>query len=158
MRRKEFMYDLADEKIAKHPIYPRHNSKLLLYKNGEISSQHFYDLPHLLPKSCQLIVNNAKVIPARIFCKKPTGAGIEIFLLEPIGDYLSTFANTNSVVWKVLVGNKKRWKEGSIADIGNLCSVNWVNRDENIVSITTRDDLSNRSNVVVVFWIVSSID
>lgn len=135
MKRKEFEYNLPTQNIATKPKEPRHHSKLLHFKNGMIEDRTFYQLPQLLPEGCQLIINNAKVIPARIFCQKPTGAKVEVFLLEPLGDYLESFSKTQMVQWKVLVGNKKRWKDGSVQDIANLCTISWLDRAENTVRI-----------------------
>lgn len=137
MKLTDFIYDLPDMQIAKEPIYPRDSSKLLCFKDGKISHKHFYNISEMLPRGAQLIVNNAKVIPARIMCKKETGAEIEIFLLEPAMDYEQVFASTSISTWKVMVGNKKRWKEGQIIQSkNNLCQVNWKSREDNIVEIS----------------------
>jgi S-adenosylmethionine:tRNA ribosyltransferase-isomerase len=147
MNRTEFLYDLPDKQIAKHPVNPRHNSKLLQHKHGTISHHSFLELDQLIPEKSQLVMNNAKVIPARIHCQKPTGASIEIFLLEPIDDYETCFSATDSCQWHVLVGNKKRWKEGSIFDISNRLEIRWVDRENNTVELKWKNGTSFSSLV-----------
>jgi len=136
LHKNDYQYHLPEDRIAKFPVVPRHNSKLLEYKMGIINDFHFYDLPNLLPADTTLIMNNAKVIPARIFCKKTTGAIVEVFLLQPDGDYLSAFANTESSNWFALIGNKKRWKEGAVASLNGLLTITWVERASNLVKVT----------------------
>ena len=135
MKRTDFLYHLPEKRIAKHPVNPRHNSKLIQYFQGKISHHSFKDISNLLPEGCQVILNNAKVIPARILCNKTTGSAIEIFLLEPILDYESTFSMKSSCQWNVLVGNKKRWKEGHVYSTSKKISASWINREQNIIQI-----------------------
>ena len=79
----DYDYPLPDERIARFPMAERDHSKLLMLRNGTISEHRFYDLPSLLPSPSLLVFNNTKVIHARLFFRKPTGAVIEIFCLEP---------------------------------------------------------------------------
>ncbi|MEW5846592.1 MAG: S-adenosylmethionine:tRNA ribosyltransferase-isomerase [Bacteroidota bacterium] len=112
----EFDYELPDSSIAKHPLVERDHSKLLIYKNGEIKNDHFYNIDqHLSPKSL-LILNNTKVVRARLKFRKESGATIEVFLIEPIrpSDYSVSFSSKSNVVWKCIVGNLKRWKKGDL--------------------------------------------
>lgn len=69
----DFDYMLPDQRIARYPVTPRHNSKLLVYGNGDISSDHYFKLPDYLPADSLLIVNNSKVIEARLNFRKSTG-------------------------------------------------------------------------------------
>lgn len=80
----QFDYHLPAELIAQSPISPRDHSRLLCLDihSGQISHHHFYNLPDLLPNNCVLVRNNTKVIPARIFGRKPTGGAVEILLLK----------------------------------------------------------------------------
>ncbi len=113
IRIEDFAYPLPDERIAKFPVEPRDASKLLLYKKGVIGETHFGNLPdHLTPNSL-LVYNNTKVIHARLFFFKETGARIEIFCLEPLSpaDYAQNFQSTESCEWLCLVGNLKKWKQ-----------------------------------------------
>ncbi|MFD2574463.1 S-adenosylmethionine:tRNA ribosyltransferase-isomerase [Spirosoma soli] len=112
----QFQYNLPDDRIARFPLPQRDASKLLVYRAGVISHAHFSDLASLLPKDSFLVLNNTKVIPARLYFTKPTGAVIELFLLNPstrsgklpvISEAMET---TASVVWQAMVGNRKRWK------------------------------------------------
>lgn len=109
-----FNYLLPDEKIAKHPLANRDDSKLLLYQKGQISDKAFREVPKFLHPKTTLFFNNTKVIPARLHFQKDTGAQIEIFLLKPVAPttVISTVMESNGkVVWECMIGNLKRWKE-----------------------------------------------
>ena len=112
----DYNYPLPDERIAKFPIAQRDHSKLLIYNKGEVSSDMFYNLPQYLPKGALMVFNNTKVIQARIHFRKETGALIEVFLLEPAepSDYELMFQTTDHCAWYCLVGNLKKWKEGTL--------------------------------------------
>ncbi len=112
----DYNYPLPDERIAKFPIAQRDHSKLLIYNKGEVSSDVFYNLPQYLPKGALMVFNNTKVIQARMHFRKETGALIEVFLLEPAepSDYELMFQTTGHCAWYCLVGNLKKWKEGSL--------------------------------------------
>ena len=112
----DYNYPLPDERIAKFPIARRDHSKLLIYNKGEVSSDVFYNLPQYLPKGALMVFNNTKVIQARMHFRKETGALIEVFLLEPAepSDYELMFQTTGHCAWYCLVGNLKKWKEGSL--------------------------------------------
>lgn len=112
----DYDYNLPDERIAKHPLQQRDSSKLLIYKDGNISEGAFCGIDSVIPADSMLILNNTKVVRARLRFKKASGATIEIFLLEPIipSDYAQSFASSTEVTWKCLVGNLKRWKEGDL--------------------------------------------
>lgn len=113
---KDYDYALPEERIAKYPKAVRDESKLLLYRNGEVREDVFYHLPDYLPAGALMVFNNTKVIQARLHFRKATGALIEVFCLEPHepADYQQSFAQTGSVVWTCLVGNLKKWKEGAL--------------------------------------------
>ena len=106
----DYNYPLPDERIAKFPLSQRDHSKLLIYRKGEISEDHFYNLPSYLPKGALMIFNNTKVIQARLHFRKPTGALVEVFLLEPAApaDYEQMFQTRQSCDWHCLVGNLKK--------------------------------------------------
>lgn len=110
----EYNYLLPDERIAKFPLPIRDQSKLLLYRHGEISEDIFTSLPSYLPEGSLMIFNNTKVIQARLHFRKETGALIEVFCLEPIqpNDYVLNFQQTSHVAWLCMIGNLKKWKEG----------------------------------------------
>jgi S-adenosylmethionine:tRNA ribosyltransferase-isomerase len=113
----DYTYFLPEERIAKYPLAERDSSKLLYYKHNSISDNIFRDLPSLLPKDSLLVFNNTKVIRARLFFKKDTGANIEVFCLEPLApfDFAVNLSSGPGVEWKCLVGNLKKWKSGEIS-------------------------------------------
>lgn len=113
IRIEDYAYPLEDERIAKFPVEPRDSSKLLLYKKGFVSETVFKNLPTHLEEGGLLVYNNTKVIHARLFFHKETGARIEIFCLEPLtpADYAQNFQSQESCEWLCLVGNLKKWKK-----------------------------------------------
>ena len=112
----DYQYPLPDERIAKFPIAQRDHSKLLVYRHGEVGEDVFYHLPDYLPKGSLMVFNNTKVIQARMHFRKSTGALIEVFLLEPAepSDYELMFQTSGHCAWYCLVGNLKKWKEGTL--------------------------------------------
>lgn len=108
----EFDYDLPEELIAQTPSEKRDECKMMVLDKATqtIEHKHFYDIVDYLDENCILVLNNTKVIPARLFGYKETGALIEIFLLKDKGNK----------VWEALIKPSKRIKEGTeikIADI-----------------------------------------
>ncbi|MEG0038427.1 MAG: S-adenosylmethionine:tRNA ribosyltransferase-isomerase [Bacteroides sp.] len=116
IRIDEYNYALPDERIAKFPLPVRDQSKLLIYRHGEIIEDGFASLPTYLPEGSLMVFNNTKVIQARMHFHKDTGALIEIFCLEPIlpNDYVLNFQQTEQASWLCMIGNLKKWKEGSL--------------------------------------------
>lgn len=116
IRISEYNYPLPDERIAKFPLPIRDQSKLLIYRYGEISEDVFTALPNYLPTNSLMIFNNTKVIQARLHFRKETGALIEVFCLEPIApnDYALNFQQTEHAAWLCMIGNLKKWKEGTL--------------------------------------------
>ena len=112
----DYNYNLPDERIAKFPLPVRDQSKLLVYRNGEISETRFTSLPDYVEPGTLMIFNNTKVIQARLHFRKETGALIEIFCLEPIqpNDYALNFQQTEHAAWLCMIGNLKKWKEGTL--------------------------------------------
>ncbi|MBL7970576.1 MAG: S-adenosylmethionine:tRNA ribosyltransferase-isomerase, partial [Prolixibacteraceae bacterium] len=108
----DYAYELPDARIARYPLAERDQSKLLVWKNGNIQDTQFRSLPEHLPANSLLIFNNTKVIRARLHFQKETGAKIEIFCLDPHepADYQIAFQTTQSCVWKCMIGNQKKWK------------------------------------------------
>ncbi len=133
----QFDYELPEDRIAQNPLSVRDESKLLYYKNSKIADNYFKDLPALLPNSVQLIANNAKVIPARLHFYKSSGAKIELFLLEPIAPFTQierALTVSDTAIWKCMIGNLKRWKDGEtlralLPGIATEVSVSLVSRE-----------------------------
>lgn len=110
----DFTYELPDSSIALYPLPNREASKLLVYKNKNITETVFSNLPGELPENSSLFFNNTKVINARLSFFKATGSRIEIFCLEPVGkvtDYSLSFQKTGSCIWQCFVGGASKWKE-----------------------------------------------
>jgi S-adenosylmethionine:tRNA ribosyltransferase-isomerase len=95
----DFDYNLPPERIAQTPVEPRHSSRLMVMDrhSGELEHKIFWDLPDFLQKNDLLIMNDTRVIPARIFAKKiPDGGKVELLLLK----------KQSELVWEALVGGK----------------------------------------------------
>lgn len=110
-----YTYDLPDERIAKFPLPKRDESKLQVYRQGEIIHTGFKAIGDFLPEESLLVFNNTKVIPARLLFPKTTGAVIQIFLLHPVlpTPVINLAMNIRSeCVWECMIGNRKRWKLG----------------------------------------------
>lgn len=109
----DYDYVLPDDRIAQFPLDKRDDSKLLVFKNEFIGHHHFYNLPEHLPADALLVFNDTRVIPARLFFHKNTGAQIEIMLLEPMDcDTAVQMGKIGSANWNALIGNLKKWKDG----------------------------------------------
>jgi S-adenosylmethionine:tRNA ribosyltransferase-isomerase len=142
---QDYHYDLGEHRIAKYPVSPRDSSKLLIYKKGEITNTPFTSLSDHLPKNAHLIFNNTKVIPARLFFRKQTGALIEIFLLDPVfpSNIVSqVMESTQESTWKCMIGNKKKWK-------GETLELNLLG--ENDLEINVKASLEVKDNNLVHF-------
>lgn len=114
---EDYNYNLPDEKIAKFPLDNRGDSKLLVYKNEQISETQYQNLSKVLPEDAFLVFNNTKVVKARLIFQKPTGGKVEIFCLEPkdfSGEMTQAMAQKESSTWYCLVGGAKKWKEGAV--------------------------------------------
>ena len=113
----DFNYTLPESKIAQYPLKNRDESKLLVYKDEKIKHEIFREISNELVEDSLLISNNTKVIPARLFFTKDTGAVIEVFLLDPVfptSEVVKAMEARGSVVWKCMIGNLKRWKDGHV--------------------------------------------
>ena len=113
---RDFNYPLTDDRIAKYPLPQRDQSKLLVYDQGNIGERRFFELPELLPEGSLLVMNNTRVIQARLFFYKETGARVEILVLEPAApaEYQENFAQRGQTAWYCMVGGLKKWKQGPL--------------------------------------------
>lgn len=126
IRIEDYDYPLPNDRIAKFPIAQRDHSKLLCLKGDAISEHHFYDLPNLLPKETLLVFNDTKVIHARLFFQKETGATIEVFCLEPHDMAVSqAFEQRERCTWTCFIGNNKKWKGGPLTLNYRLSATNY---------------------------------
>jgi S-adenosylmethionine:tRNA ribosyltransferase-isomerase len=107
----DYNYPLPDERIAKYPLSERDHSKLLVYRDGQVSEDHFYNVGDYILPNALLVYNNTRVIQARLEFFKSTGARVEVFCLEPLvpHDYQLSLSSTNGCTWKCMVGNAKKW-------------------------------------------------
>ena len=115
----DYNYPLPDERIAKYPLAERDHSKLLVYRDGQVSEDRFYNVGDYIAPGALLIYNNTRVIQARLEFHKPTGARIEVFCLEPLTphDYQLSLSSTTGCTWKCMVGNAKKWHTGDALEL-----------------------------------------
>ena len=116
IRIADYDYPLPAERIAKFPLPQRDSSKLLVYDHGSISDDIFHNIPAYITPGTLMVFNNTRVIQARIHFRKSTGALIEVFLLEPLepADYERVFQTCGNCSWLCMIGNRKKWKDGSL--------------------------------------------
>lgn len=112
----DYTYQLPSERIAAVPLAQRDGSKLLVYENGTLKDDTFYHLPLHLPSGATLVLNNTRVIEARLYFEKPTGGIIEIFCLEPyqLEEMEQAMQQTASVQWRCLIGGASKWGRGEV--------------------------------------------
>lgn len=112
---KVLEYQLPEERIAWKPKDKRSDAKLLYAKSGNITDKKFSDVSKIIGGKYHLILNETKVVNARLHLKNPTGGSLEVFCLEPEGgDISEKLAQTDQVEWRCLLGGAKKWKEGFI--------------------------------------------
>lgn len=111
MKKSDFYYDLPEELIAQHPMEPRDSARLMTMdrKTGEIGHRRFYEITQLLKPGDCLILNNTRVLPARLYgVKEDTGARVEFLLLT----------HRKGDLWEVITGPGKRAKKGACFTFG----------------------------------------
>ena len=111
MKTRDFWYDLPEELIAQTPLEKRDASRLLVLdrETGEVNHRHFYDiLDYLRPGDC-LVMNDSRVLPARLLGHRPSGGAVELLLLKDLGDKK----------WECLAKPGKKLREGQEVVFGN---------------------------------------
>lgn len=109
---EDYDFPLSEELIAKYPLDIRDMSKLLVYSEKKIQDAVFNEIPSILDQHDVIILNDTRVIPARLMFQKITGGLIELFCLEPVGfSHQDAMHRTVNIQWKCLVGGAKKWKE-----------------------------------------------
>ncbi len=138
----EYTYDLPADRVALHPLDKRDQSKLLIYKAGKIEHKAFSQIADFLPVNSLLVMNNTRVIPARLIFKKASGATIEIFLLNPIEPsplVQQAMLARGSATWQCTIGNVRRWTDGTVLELrsGNhIVEADLIDRKRSIVRLT----------------------
>ncbi|MBO5888748.1 MAG: tRNA preQ1(34) S-adenosylmethionine ribosyltransferase-isomerase QueA [Clostridia bacterium] len=122
LKTSDFYYDLPKELIAQTPVYPRDSSKLLVYdrKTNKIEDRIFKDILEIFNKGDLLVINNTKVLPARMFAYTKNGGKVEILLLK----------RQNLTDWEVMVKPGKKAKEGVKLVINEELSLEILSRTE----------------------------
>lgn len=129
----DYDYDLPATRIAQHPVIPKHDAKLLVYNEGIIEHDRFWNLNRYLQSEELILVNNTKVIPARLWVEKSEGVWIQLFLLKPLAHDWS--------VWHVMVGNRRKFKEADRLTInreGEVLNIQWEDREANTIRFSSK--------------------
>lgn len=122
MQVSEYDYELPEELIAQMPADKRENSRMLVLNryNNTIEHRHFYDIVDFLDNNTLLVLNDTKVLPARLYGTKDTGAKIEVFLLEAI----------DGNKWSCLIKPSKRIKPDTLIKISDELTIRAIKRLE----------------------------
>jgi S-adenosylmethionine:tRNA ribosyltransferase-isomerase len=125
IRIEDYDYHLPEQAIAAHPRPNRDDSRLMACVKGQISPDFFKNISNYLKSEDLLVLNETKVIPARLHFKKETGASIEIFCLQPFHlDHQQAMERRDQVEWEVMIGGAKKWKEGTLKLNVSVGSIN----------------------------------
>jgi S-adenosylmethionine:tRNA ribosyltransferase-isomerase len=108
----ELTYELPEERIAQHPLALRDHSKLLVYHKGTLGDRLFSELPSEVPGNSLLVLNDTRVVHARLTFRRAAGAAIECMVLAPEHDRPMERAlnDPSGTHWWCMLGNAKRWK------------------------------------------------
>ena len=115
----DFTYHLPESRIAQYPLADRDASKLLVYKQGNISEDVYRNIARYLPEGSLLLFNDTRVVEARLLFQKPTGGNIEIFCLAPhtqYADITTAMFQKHMVWWNCLIGGASKWKRGTVLE------------------------------------------
>src|SRR5436309_1882616 len=116
MKLSDFDYSLPPNLIAQHPVEPRDAARLLVVdrSTGRLEHRVFRDLPEYLQPADVMVVNNTRVIPARLRARKPTGGAVEVLLLRPAREQESAIARPrDDQIWEVLLRPGRRVRIGT---------------------------------------------
>ena len=147
IKKSDFNFELPEANIAKFPLGNRDKSKILIHQNGDSQYDVFENIGKYIAPDTLLVLNNAKVIPARLYFKRESGATIEVLLLEPVlpASYEESFNATASCTWKCIIGNSKKWKDDEsifLAENPSVISARLINRADRIVELNWDDGSS----------------
>lgn len=148
----DFNYHLPNEKIAEFPLPERDGSKLLIYREGQITTDQYRNIANYISPGSMVVFNNTRVIQARMLFQKATGGVVEIFCLEPYelpGEYNIIMNTTGLVRWKCLVGGAGKWKTGALQKKG------FINNEAVTLSATLMQRLAD-AYVVELSWMPGS--
>ena len=145
---KDYTYELPDDRIARYPLLQRDQSKLLVWKKGNIHETRYAQIAGEIPGNSLLVFNNTKVVEARLLFRKSSGGIIEIFCLEPgeqYADITTAMSQKKKVSWKCLVGGAKKWKDGPL-------HLTIFQKDKNITLTAGKLDKRNDHYLVELSW------
>jgi len=113
----DYTYELPDERVAKYPLPQRDASKLLIFKNGNITEDVYANIAVHIPDNTLLVFNQTRVIHARLLFRKPSGGVVQVFCLEPHEQYpdvATAMLQKGKVMWRCMIGGASKWKHGMV--------------------------------------------
>jgi S-adenosylmethionine:tRNA ribosyltransferase-isomerase len=122
LRIEDYTYPLPEERIAKYPLPERDQSKLLIYKERQITEDTYAHIAAHIPETAIMVFNQAKVVHARLLFRKDSGGVIEVFCLAPheqYADIQTAMQQKGQVQWECLVGGASKWKNAMVLHIAN---------------------------------------
>ncbi|MBK6515026.1 MAG: tRNA preQ1(34) S-adenosylmethionine ribosyltransferase-isomerase QueA [Polyangiaceae bacterium] len=138
MRLGELDYELPEELIAARPPAERDGGRLMVVaRGGELHDRAITDLPSLLPAGALVVVNDTRVLPARVFARKPTGGRVEVLLLEPVGEPGTTVER-----WRALVRGSKSLSVGTRLVAEGACELT--------IEVTSKDAVAGTAELSLV--------
>lgn len=116
IRIADYTYHLPEARIAQAPLSDRDASKLLVHRDGRMNDRSFRDLADELQEGSLLVLNETRVVHARLVFHRPTGARIEVLCLSPHRNETveTALARQSKCEWQCFIGNAKRWKAGEV--------------------------------------------
>src|SRR4051812_21381714 len=120
LRIEDYTYPLPEDRIAKYPLAERDASKLLIYKDGNISEDVYRNISEHIPTGSLMVFNQTKVVHARLLFRKESGSLIEVFCLAPheqYADIQTAMLQRGYVLWECLVGGASKWKPGMVLQL-----------------------------------------
>ncbi|MFN8290852.1 MAG: S-adenosylmethionine:tRNA ribosyltransferase-isomerase [Chitinophagaceae bacterium] len=146
---RDYTYSLPEERIARYPLTERDASKLLIWKDGRIEEDTYRNIANHIPPGSLLVLNNTKVVEARLLFQKATGGMIEIFCLEPHEQYpdiTTAMLQQGKVWWHCLVGGASKWKPGQVLEKV------FTHRHQNITLQARYVEKKTGSFILELFW------
>ncbi len=146
---KDFTYELPEDRIARYPAEERDASKLLIYREGNITEKSFFQINDEIPENTLLVFNNTRVVRARIFMQRISGATVEIFCTDAADssvNFVRLLQSKKEVVLRAFIGNGKRWKydEELVAKIKS--------GETEIILNATREGYAGDQSVIKLSW------
>lgn len=146
---KNFTYELPDDRIARYPAEKRDASKLLIYREGNITEKSFAAVSDEIPAGSLLVFNNTRVVRARLLMQRISGATVEIFCTDAADstvDVVRLLQSKKEVLIRAFIGNGKRWKDGE------ALQAKIKSGEDEILLNATREGNAGDQSIIKLLW------